>query len=152
MSSWSCIEGSVSIFKDVYKWKLVNPYTPRVNDWGLLDCCNIWVHRSIFWVWRQNSMVWQFKWNLYGFSFTLYYSFLLISFLFFSFFFTFYKLINFGIFATLRVKGSHVTGKVDALFQTTSMMDTFFFNRCLWLSIRLAPLQDGDWVAKLSVT
>ena len=149
-SSWSCIEGNVSIFKDVNKWKLVNPYTPRVTDWGLLDGSNIWVYRSIFWVWRQNSMVWQFKWNLYGSTFALYYSFLLISFLFF--FFTLYKLINLGIFATLEVKGSHVTGKVDALFQTTSLTDTFFFNRFLWLSIRLAPLQDGDWVAKLSVT
>ena len=28
---------------------------------------------------------------------------------------------NFGIFATLGVKGSHVTGKVDALLQTTSI-------------------------------
>ena len=48
--------------------------------------------------------------------------------------------INFGILPTLGVKGSHVTGEVDALLQRTSMTDTFFFSRCLWLSIRLAPL------------
>ena len=61
-------------------------------------------------------------------------------FFFFFFFFAFYKLINFGIFATLGVKGSHVTGKVDALLQTTSTTYIFFFNHCLWLSIRLAHL------------
>ena len=47
-------------------------------------------------------------------------------FLFFSFFFSFYKLINFGIFATLGVNGSHVTGKVDALLQTSYDGHLFF--------------------------
>ena len=52
-------------------------------------------------------------------------------FFFFLFFFTFYKLINFGIFASLGVKGSYVTSKVDVLLQTTSVTDTFFFSHCL---------------------
>ena len=54
-----------------------------------------------------------------------------VFFFFFLFFFTFYKLINFGIFASLGVKGSYITGKVDALLQTTSVTDTFFFSHCL---------------------
>ena len=44
----------------------------------------------------------------------------------FCFFFSFYQLINFGIFATLGVNGSLVTGKVDALLQTTYDGHLFF--------------------------
>ena len=64
-------------------------------------------------------------------------------FLFFSFFFffSFYKLNNFGIFATLRVNGSHVTGKVDALLQTT--YDGHFFFQPLSLAFHKAGTSVG---------
>ena len=51
---------------------------------------------------------------------------LYVFFLFCFVFFSFYQLINFGIFATLGVNGSHVTGKVDALLQTTYDGHLFF--------------------------